>query len=147
MDYRIETVLRVIESDIGRDCHPAQLAGEVRLSVSRFYELFRRETGTVPARYLRACRFEKARELLLTTDLRVKEVAHQVGLHDVSHFVRDFEKAFGLSPRSFRRASRQAAAAASGEASPTISNTGQVICDPSVLRSPYTEPSSPAAGS
>lgn len=139
MDYRIETVLQLIERDIGRACRPAELAGAVCLSVSRFYDLFRRETGTVPARYLRTCRFEKARQLLLTTDLRIKEVAHQVGVHDTSHFVRDFQKAFGMSPKTFRRSARQDAAVPSPEKSPTISNPGQVISDLSGRQPTYTD--------
>jgi transcriptional regulator GlxA family with amidase domain len=79
MDDRIETALKSIERDIGRALRPPELAGEVRLSVSRFNDLFRQETGTVPARFIRACRYEKARQLLMTTGLSIKEIANQVG--------------------------------------------------------------------
>jgi len=106
MDYRIEAILRSIEHDIGRTRRPSELAGEVCLSVSRFYDLFRQETGTVPARYIRDCRFERAKQLLMTTNLSIKEVANHVGVHDDSHFVRHFQKLYGMSPRTFRRAYR-----------------------------------------
>ena len=104
MDRRIQTVLSFIESDIRCAPRPAALAKEVGLSVSRLYDLFRQETGTVPGRYVRTRRFEKAKELLLTTHLTVKEVAAHVGVHDDSHFVRDFHHLFGMSPTKFRRA-------------------------------------------
>jgi AraC-like DNA-binding protein len=42
----------------------------------------------------------------MTTNLSIKEIANQVGVHDDSHFVRDFQKTYGMSPRSFRRARR-----------------------------------------
>jgi len=105
-DPRIEAVLKLIGRDIRRPLRPAELAAEVGLSVSRFYDLFREATGAVPARYIRRYRFEKAKELLLTTNLSVKEVANCAGIRDDSHFVRDFRKLYGMSPRAFRRAHR-----------------------------------------
>lgn len=102
MDSRIEVALRLIESDIKRTARPHEIAARVRLSVSRFYDLFRQETGTVPARYVRRLRFERARDLLVTSDLSVKEIACHVGVNDVSHFVRDFQRLYGMSPRRFR---------------------------------------------
>jgi two-component system response regulator YesN len=64
--------------------------------------LFKTETGATAMQYLKALRMEKARELLDTTYLSVKEVAVQVGLNDTSHFVRDFKKAFGQTPTQYR---------------------------------------------
>jgi AraC-like DNA-binding protein len=45
---------------------------------------------------------QKARELLETTFLNVKEVMLNVGAKDTSHFIRDFKKAFGLPPTQYR---------------------------------------------
>jgi AraC-like DNA-binding protein len=104
MDYRIQTVLGLIRRDLRCAPGPRKIAGEVGLSVSRFYDLFRRETGTVPAAYIRRLRYEKAQELLTESNLSVKEITARVGIHDVSHFVRDFQKVYGVSPRGFRRA-------------------------------------------
>jgi AraC-like DNA-binding protein len=59
-----------------------------------------------PASYIHRRRFETAKELLLAGSLSVKEVAEKAGIHDDSHFVRDFQKLYGLSPRAFRRANR-----------------------------------------
>jgi hypothetical protein len=49
---------------------------------------------------------ERARHLLETSFLSVKEIAHQVGLNDESHFVRDFKKAYGEPPTRYRLRSR-----------------------------------------
>ena len=49
---------------------------------------------------------ERARHLLETSFLSVKEIAHQVGLNDESHFVRDFKKAYGEPPTRYRIRSR-----------------------------------------
>jgi AraC-like DNA-binding protein len=104
VDRRIETVLGLIDRDIRCAPRVPALAREARLSVSRLHELFRQATGAGPGSYIRARRFEEARRLLLGTHLSVKEVAEQVGFHDDSHFVRDFERIYGMSPRKFRRA-------------------------------------------
>ena len=47
-------------------------------------------------------RMERARVLVESTDLPVREVMQQVGLSDPSHFSRDFRNAHGVSPRAFR---------------------------------------------
>ena len=107
MDTRIETVLDSLIRDSGWAAGPAEQAAKAGLSVSRFYELFRAATGTSPARYIRRRRFERAEEMLRTTDLSVKEIANHTGRFDFSHFVRDFERFYGKSPRAYRRAARK----------------------------------------
>jgi AraC-like DNA-binding protein len=93
----------MISKDIRGAPAPREIATALGLSLSRFYDLFRKETGTVPARYVRSLRYLKARELLISSQFSVKEITHLVGLHDVSHFVRDFQRIYGASPTQFRR--------------------------------------------
>ena len=68
----------------------------------KFCDLFKGEVEVSPTQYIKKRRMEKARELLETTDLQIKEIAATVGYCESSHFVRDFEKAYGLSPRRYR---------------------------------------------
>lgn len=46
---------------------------------------------------------ERARYLLETSYLSVKQIAHKVGLNDESHFVRDFKTAYGMPPAHYRK--------------------------------------------
>lgn len=55
-----------------------------------------------PLQYLKALRMEKAKHLLETTFLSVKQVMKVVGIRDESHFVRDFQRIYGLSPLAYR---------------------------------------------
>ena len=55
-----------------------------------------------PIRYLRLLRMERAKDLLESSFLSVKEIAYQVGLNDESHFVRDFKSTYGFSPAHYR---------------------------------------------
>jgi transcriptional regulator GlxA family with amidase domain len=78
------------------------MARAVNLTSFHFCHLFKAETGSSPARYLKALRLERARELLETTSLNVKEIRVLVGLNDESHFARDFRATYGLTPQQHR---------------------------------------------
>jgi transcriptional regulator GlxA family with amidase domain len=78
------------------------MARSVNLTSFHFCHLFKAETGRSPARYLKAVRLERARELLETTFLSVKEIRALVGLNDESHFARDFRAAYGVTPQQHR---------------------------------------------
>jgi transcriptional regulator GlxA family with amidase domain len=55
-----------------------------------------------PLQYLRAVRMKRAKQLLETTFLSVKQIMIEVGLRDESHFVRNFKVTYGLPPARFR---------------------------------------------
>jgi len=74
----------------------------VNLSDSHLAHLFRQEAGVSLQRFLKNVRLERSCELLETTYLSVKEVMAQVGFNDPSHFVREFHKRFGETPREYR---------------------------------------------
>lgn len=104
MDTRVQVILALIEQDLCRVPKPNDLARMVRLSPSRFNYIFRAETGSSPAHYLKALRIERARVLLESTLLSVKEIMAAVGRSDLSHFVREFKSKFGKTPSQYRKA-------------------------------------------
>jgi transcriptional regulator GlxA family with amidase domain len=64
--------------------------------------------GTSPERYLARLRLEKAKDLLETEFLTVKEVMHAVGINDPSCFNRSFKTAFGVTPAKCRKRKKTA---------------------------------------
>jgi len=102
-DPRVGRVLRMFQNHLDRPLRIKEVARSVLLSRSRFGYLFRRETALSPARMLKTLRLMEARRLLATSDLSVKEVTARVGINDLSHFVRDFQSAFGLSPARYKK--------------------------------------------
>ena len=102
MDQRVRKAIALAEECLHKGWSPAKLAGMVNLSPSRLHQLFKEETGVPPARYLRQLRMQRARELLETTHLSIKQVMVGVGVSDESHFVRDFKKTCGLTPARYR---------------------------------------------
>ena len=92
-----------METETASPWDPASLAALVNLSPSRFRHLFKQETGTGPAQYLKDVRLRKAELMLRTTFLTVKQVLKQVGLGSNTHFVSDFRKLHGMTPTAYRR--------------------------------------------
>jgi CheY-like chemotaxis protein/AraC-like DNA-binding protein len=80
----------------------SEMAQVVNLSPSRLRYLFKREIGIAPGHYLRAFRLERAKELLETTFLSVKEIISSIGVNDQSHFIREFKKSYGRTPSQYR---------------------------------------------
>ncbi|WP_439572776.1 helix-turn-helix transcriptional regulator [Phreatobacter sp.] len=76
------------------------------LSPFHFLRLFRRVTGATPHQYLVRCRLRRAASLLADPGRSVTDIAFDVGFGDLSNFVNAFRRAAGVSPRGFRKASR-----------------------------------------
>lgn len=91
-----------MREDVRGELSLAELAQSVNLSVWRLCHIFKSDVGMPPIRYLRLLRMERAKDLLESSFLSVKEIAYQVGLNDESHFVRDFKSTYGYSPALYR---------------------------------------------
>ena len=102
-DIRILTTIKLVNANFCQNFDFNALADTLNLSPSRLRHLFKSETGTSFVKYLRLVRMRRARHLLETSFLSVKEIAKRVGIADPSHFVRDFEKEFELSPDKYRK--------------------------------------------
>lgn len=105
MDSRIRQAITFIEENLEVRLTEKDFAHKAGLTAQHFCVLFKTETGETPAHYLNRLRMYKACELLADdhhSRLSIKEIAARVGCNDLSHFVRDFEKRFGLSPKRYR---------------------------------------------
>jgi AraC-like DNA-binding protein len=76
-----------------------------RYSVNKFYfqKQFKRFIGYTPNAFVTAARLNRAKELLRTTDRTIAQIASDVGLDNVSHFINTFKEHEGLTPYSFRQ--------------------------------------------
>lgn len=83
-----------------------RLAAMVGLSPNHLSQVFRRDVGQTPHRYLMDRRLERARELLAQSQLGISELAGQLGFASGSHLARSFRAAEGMSPTEYRRRAR-----------------------------------------
>lgn len=84
------------------DLSLGQVAAAVHTSVFYFCKLFRKVTGTTFTEFVSRTRVEKAKNLLLNPNLRVSEIAYEVGFQSLTHFNRVFKKITGESPTDYR---------------------------------------------
>lgn len=103
IDKRVSRASQMLyRSAMSADMDFAKIARSVNLSPSRLRHLFTLQAGISPLHYVKALRLERARTLMLDTFLSVKEVMNQSGFSDISHFVREYKRAFGETPSESR---------------------------------------------
>jgi AraC family transcriptional regulator, arabinose operon regulatory protein len=107
LDPRVEQAMVMINSNaIITTGELRKVVANLNLSSSRFRHLFTQSIGISPTRYVKAIRLTRAKSLMETSFLTVKEVMAAVGYSDISHFVRDYKASFGETPSQSRRSLR-----------------------------------------
>ncbi len=79
-----------------------RVAKAVHASSFYFCKMFKKATGLNFTEYVSRIRIEKAKNLLLNPNLRVSEIAFEVGFQSLTHFNRVFKKVLGRSPTEYR---------------------------------------------
>lgn len=92
------------------------LAEAVSMSESGFAHMFKAATGFSPLQFLKQLRMEQARQLLLSGS-NVNEAAASVGYSSLSHFISEFKRYFGESPKAYTQRLRDVHVAAIRDAS------------------------------
>ena len=77
---------------------PAAIARDLKISVRQLERLFGKYLNTSPKRYYMEMRLERARHLLVQTEMSVVEVAIACGFESSGHFARVYRTAFGVTP-------------------------------------------------
>ena len=95
---------KLIEEHSGEELSLSKVAKAVNSSANHLSEKFKQVTGVNFVAYIAGIRFERARDLLLHSNLRVSEIAFTVGFQSLSQFNRVFKKRSGKSPTEYRAA-------------------------------------------
>lgn len=74
------------------------IAEELGVSYSNFRKLFKEYTGLSPATYQQELRLLRAKELLSTTDLSIKEIAYRLNFESPDYFSAKFKAKMGVKP-------------------------------------------------
>ena len=104
---RLSQVVQIMETHIEEPISPAVLARDVGMSTRQLERLFRRYLDRSPKRYYMELRLQKARNLLMQTDMSVIEVALACGFASPSHFSKCYRAQYGTTP--YRERGAQAA--------------------------------------
>ena len=99
-------VLRAIDTmhdRLGEQLTVDDLARAAMFSKFHFTRMFQRVTGVSPGRFLAALRLQRAKELLVSTPMKVADISVSVGYNSVGTFSSRFSRSVGMSPTIYRR--------------------------------------------
>ncbi|WP_164545579.1 helix-turn-helix domain-containing protein [Paenibacillus albus] len=99
----IAKTVQYVQDRFNEEISLQQIAEYLELSPNYLSVLFKKELQLNFTEYLNRIRLEKAKELLLGTNLKSYEIAQMVGFTDDSYFSRAFKKHTGVRPNGFRR--------------------------------------------
>lgn len=95
---KLSQVIQMMESNIEEPISPSILARDVGMSTRQLERLFRRYLNRSPKRYYMELRLQKARNLLMQTDMSVINVALACGFASPSHFSKCYRAHYETTP-------------------------------------------------
>lgn len=107
VEQKIARAKIIMYENLYQDIDPEVLAEKLNLSYSWFRKEFKNYTGYAPAKYFQELKIGKAKELLVTTSMSVKEIAFQLGYSSTEHFSTLFKKRTGYTPLEYRYYGRE----------------------------------------
>ncbi|MGN7360811.1 response regulator transcription factor [Paenibacillus sp. SAF-054] len=103
----MQKVLEYLKLHYADDLNMAVVSNHFSLNYSYFSQAFQEYCGENFSNYVRRLRLDKAKELLMHTDLKVYEISEQVGFENVKHFTRIFKDTEGITALEFRSQRRR----------------------------------------
>ncbi len=99
----VDRVAEYVDAHLGDTVTLDALASVAGLSPFHFARAFKATTGLAPHQFVTARRMDRALRLLVSTSVSVPDVAHAVGLSNISHFRRTFTAHLGVRPGEVRK--------------------------------------------
>jgi len=103
IEVTIEKAKFLIRQNIDKETDIKEMARSLNIGYSYFRKMFKLFTGVSPGQYQLQLRILRAKELLLTSEKAVKEVAYATGFDSIYYFSRIFKDKTGKSPSEFRK--------------------------------------------
>jgi AraC-like DNA-binding protein len=97
---------RMIEASSHEELTLPAVARVVNVSATYFSQIFHKSVGIPFVEYVARVRVEKAKNLLLNPNLRISEIAFEVGFQSISQFNRAFRRITGTTPKQYRETQR-----------------------------------------
>ena len=93
----------ILDENFDKNITIPQLARQSGINEAKLKEGFRELFGNSIHTYLLQLRLEKAKQLLLTTNLTITNITYHIGYSHVTHFTSMFKKETGITPGAWRK--------------------------------------------
>ncbi|WP_414528185.1 helix-turn-helix domain-containing protein [Nodularia chucula] len=100
--YKLQQAIDYIHQNLAEHISLAALAEQAEISQYHFARLFKEATGFAPYKFVIKCRVERAKELILHSQLNIAEIALKVGFNSQSNFTQNFKRFTGVTPKKFK---------------------------------------------
>ncbi len=101
-NQRLKTMLMYIQMNYENPITVSEIAKSADISESECLRCFKKMLGMAPSAYIKEYRIQKAKELLLESQLSIGEIGFQCGYLDTSYFTKVFKESVGVTPKRFR---------------------------------------------
>jgi AraC-like DNA-binding protein len=98
----LQRVMRYVREHLGEEISLNDAAAAAMLSPNYLAHLLKKQTDRTFTELVTERRLERAKELLLTSSIRIGDIALQCGFSDADYFSRRFRQLIGVTPRQFR---------------------------------------------
>ncbi|MDO5410547.1 MAG: response regulator [Lachnospiraceae bacterium] len=98
----VKQIIHEVMKNYKDDMNLKTLAYKYHMNASYLGQIFQKEVGVSFASYLSSTKMGIAKDLILNTNMKINDIAREVGYPDTSYFYRKFKQCFGVSPASLR---------------------------------------------
>ena len=98
----VKQIMAEVQKNYREDMNLKTLSYKYHMNASYLGQIFQKEVGCSFAQYLSNIKNGIAKDLILNTNMKMNDIAREVGYLDTSYFYRKFKQCYGVSPASLR---------------------------------------------
>ncbi len=102
-DLHVQKASRFLHQHYYQDVRVKDIADALNIHEGYLYRIFKRCTGCTPVQYLTGLRLEKAKMLLVRTEIPIIEISDYIGINSRQYFTSMFKKHTGKTPVQYRK--------------------------------------------
>jgi AraC-like DNA-binding protein len=99
----IEEVRFMLRENVEKNVSFEEIASDHHVGYSYFRKMFKKYTGISPKQYLLQLKVMRARELLVNSNMTIKEIGFELGFQSIYYFSRIFKEKTGMNPSELRK--------------------------------------------
>ncbi|MBO0992731.1 AraC family transcriptional regulator [Bacillus sp. SD088] len=107
MNFEIDETIAYIHQHMDEPLSLSRLADHAAYSPYHFSRIFKEKMGLTPHYYVASLRIQRAKDLLLHTDLTVRDIGMEIGQQSLGTFTTRFTERVGMTPTQFRKSPMQ----------------------------------------
>ena len=98
----VKQIMAEVQKNYREDMNLKILSYKYHMNASYLGQIFQKEVGCSFTQYLSNTKNRIAKDLILNTNMKINDIAREVGYPDTSYFYRKFKQCYGVSPASLR---------------------------------------------